>query len=117
LPERGYRVISAGMAAVPGMPAADEAVAVARAFGADLGGHASRPLTAELIAQADHLFVMTGGHLRALRQQTAGAGCLLSPGGEDIDDPIGQPREVYESCARQMHGHIAARVAEVVGGG
>jgi protein-tyrosine-phosphatase/tRNA A37 threonylcarbamoyladenosine synthetase subunit TsaC/SUA5/YrdC len=116
LPARGYRVISAGMAAVAGMPAADEAVAVAGAFGADLSGHASRSLTAELAGQADHLFVMTGGHLHALRQHLgASAGCLLSPDGEEIDDPIGQPREVYESCAAQMRAHIESRVAEILG--
>jgi protein-tyrosine phosphatase len=116
LPARGFRVLSAGMAAPPGMPAADEAVAVAAALGADLAQHTSRPLTAELAALADHLLVMTGGHLRALRGHftAATAPRLLSPAGDDVADPIGQPREVYEACARQLLAHIDALVAELL---
>jgi protein-tyrosine phosphatase len=115
LPARGYRVVSAGMAAVAGMPAADEAVAVAQALGADLSRHASRPLTAELASQADHLFVMTSGHLRALTEHLRGSvrARLLSPEGVDVDDPIGQALEVYESCARQMLAYVEARLAEL----
>jgi hypothetical protein len=40
---------------------------------------------------------------------------LLSPDGEDVVDPIGQPQEVYEACARQMTGYIDKLVATVVG--
>jgi hypothetical protein len=39
---------------------------------------------------------------------------LLSPEGEDVADPIGQPLEAYEECARQMTGYIERLVAEVV---
>jgi protein-tyrosine-phosphatase/tRNA A37 threonylcarbamoyladenosine synthetase subunit TsaC/SUA5/YrdC len=117
LPARGYRIVSAGMAAAPGMPAADEAVGVAQSLGADLSQHSSRPLTAELAAQADHLFVMTQGHLRSLLGHLGEAtnADLLSPEGEDVDDPIGQSREVYERCARQMQAYVEARVAALTG--
>jgi protein-tyrosine phosphatase len=118
LPSRGYRVLSAGLSAPAGMPAADEAVAVAAALGADLAQHTSRPLTPELAAQADHLLVMTGGHLRALlpHVRAGTAPRLLSPAGDDVADPIGQPREVYEACARQMLGCIDTLVDEVLPG-
>jgi protein-tyrosine phosphatase len=119
LPVRGYRVISAGLAAPPGMPAADEAVAVAHSLGADLTQHVSRPLTPELAAQADHLLAMTSGHLRALVEHFppgAGRPRLLSPAGDDVDDPIGQSREVYEACARQLASHVETLVEEVLGG-
>jgi protein-tyrosine phosphatase len=108
LPARGYRIVSAGLAAPPGLPAAEDAVAVAQSLGADLGQHVSRPLTPELAAQADHLLAMTAGHLRALSEhfRTAARPCLLNPSGEDVADPIGQPREVYEACARELQGHI-----------
>jgi protein-tyrosine phosphatase len=113
---RGYVVVSAGLAAGAGLPAAEEAVEVARALGADLSGHQSRALTLELAARADHLLVMTRGHARALAEQLppgAPRPRLLSPGGEDVADPIGGPREVYEECARELEGHIAALVAEL----
>src|SRR5262249_55498338 len=59
LPARGFYVLSAGRAAGAGGPAAAEAVEVARAYGADLAAHQSRPLTADLAAQADYLVAMT----------------------------------------------------------
>jgi protein-tyrosine phosphatase len=109
LPERGYLVLSAGLAAGPGFPAAYEAIEIVKGLGADLSQHQSRSLTVELANRADHLLVMTRGHARALAQQLpAGASRprLLSPEGEDVDDPIGGSREIYEQCARQLDGYI-----------
>ncbi len=116
LPARGYRVLSAGMAAHAGVPAADEAREVAQTLGADLSQHTSRPLTAELAAQADYLLAMTGGHLRALAGHFGRGPArlrLLSPQGDDVADPIGQTREVYEACARQLGAYIDALVEEL----
>jgi protein-tyrosine phosphatase len=84
LPRRGFLVISAGLAAMMGGAAAEEAVETARDYGADLGGHVSRPLTPELAAQADYLVAMTRGHLLALAGgfpgAGAGRGCSRRPG-------------------------------------
>src|SRR5207248_1646002 len=66
LPRRGFIVVSAGLAAPPGEPAAAEAAEVVREYGGDLGGHATRPVTADLLAQADDVLAMTAGHLQAL---------------------------------------------------
>jgi protein-tyrosine phosphatase len=115
LPARGYRVLSAGLAAPAGLPAADQAVEVAAAMGADLTQHASRPLTPELAGSADHLLVMTGGHLRALVDHFPAGPArprLLNPAGQDVADPVGQPREVYEACAGQLLGYIDRLVEE-----
>lgn len=117
LAERGYQVLSAGLAAGPGSPAADQAIEVVRRFDADLTSHQSRPLTSDLLSRADHLFVMTHGHLRALQgQRLAGGGRprLLSPHGEDVSDPIGGSRELYEACARQLDAYIAHLVDRVL---
>ena len=54
LPAKGFLVQSAGLAALRGAEAAAQAVETAREMGADLGSHQSQPLTAELLAQADH---------------------------------------------------------------
>jgi protein-tyrosine phosphatase len=112
LPARGYRIMSAGLAAPAGLPAAEDAVAVAGSLGADLTQHASRPLSAELAMQADHLLAMTAGHLRALTEHfpTTAQPRLLSPAGDDVPDPIGQSREVYVACARQLGGYVDALV-------
>jgi protein-tyrosine phosphatase len=117
LPAKGYHVLSAGVAADSGGPAAEEAVEVARRYGADLGGHRSRPLTPELAAQADHLVAMTRGHLRSLSDYYPRLGArprLLSPSG-DIADPIGQSQEVYEECGQQIWRHLEELVPELRG--
>jgi protein-tyrosine phosphatase len=116
LPERGFHILSAGLAAMSGGPAADEAVEAARAYGADLTGHRSQPLTADLAAQADFLVAMTRSHLLALVERYRGLAArprLLSPAGEDLADPIGCPHAVYEECARQIWGCLEPLAAEL----
>jgi protein-tyrosine phosphatase len=116
LPRRGFLVLSAGTSAMMGGPAAEEAVAAAEALGADLRGHRSRPLTADLAAQADHLVVMTRGHSLAVAEQFARLGLrprLLHPGGEDVPDPIGGDQPVYQECAQQIWRHLERFVAEL----
>jgi tRNA threonylcarbamoyl adenosine modification protein (Sua5/YciO/YrdC/YwlC family) len=117
LPRRGFLVISAGLAAMMGGAAADEAVEVARDYGADLSGHVSRPLTPELAAQADFLVAMTRGHLLALAGNFAGGARprLLSPAGEDVGDPIGCERPVYRECAGQIWDCLDHLAAEITG--
>jgi protein-tyrosine-phosphatase len=117
LPGRGVHVLSAGLAAMLGGGAAEEAVAVARSFGADLAGHRSRPLSPELAAQADHLIAMTRGHVQALADHYPRLGArprLLSPGGDDLADPIGHDLGVYEACGRQIWQDLEALVEELV---
>jgi tRNA threonylcarbamoyl adenosine modification protein (Sua5/YciO/YrdC/YwlC family) len=109
LPQRGFLVVSAGISAMMGGAAAVEAIAVASDLGADLSRHRSRPLTPDLVAQADHLLTMTRDHLLAVVHQFPQAGTapqLLSPDGTDVPDPIGGERPVYEECARQIRSHL-----------
>lgn len=116
LPERGFLVLSAGMAAMMGDPAAPEAVEAARELGADLNGHASRPLTPDLAAQADYLITMTSGHLAQLHARYRRIGSttrMLSREGDDIADPIGGEQEVYRVCAQQILGHLEQLLPEL----
>jgi protein-tyrosine-phosphatase len=114
LPSRGFVVCSTGIAAEEGESAAQHAIAVIGALGGDLTAHQSEPLTIELVEQATHLLGMTLGHVSILEAFYPGKARLLSPEGEDISDPIGQPLEAYEQCARQMRGYIEKLVAEVL---
>lgn len=116
LPGRGFHIYSAGLAAMAGGPAADEAVDVARAYGADLSGHYSRPLTPDLAARADHLVMMTRSHLMAvaeLYRDLAARPRLLDPAGGDLADPVGCDRPIYEECARQIWHWLEPFVAEL----
>jgi protein-tyrosine phosphatase len=118
LPRRGYVVLSAGLSAAPGGPAAAEAVATLHGLGADLTDHASQPLTPRLLQQADHVFAMTSGHLRALHGHCPAAATvdLLSPDGDDIADPIGGDAEVYQRCAGQILQSLEARLGALLAG-
>jgi protein-tyrosine-phosphatase/tRNA A37 threonylcarbamoyladenosine synthetase subunit TsaC/SUA5/YrdC len=116
LPERGFQVLSAGLAAMSGGPAALEAVEVAQAYHADLTGHRSRPLTPDLAAQADYLIAMTHSHLTALCDGYFGLAAeprLLNPDGADLADPIGCPLYVYEECARQIWSSLEPLMEEL----
>jgi L-threonylcarbamoyladenylate synthase len=116
LPARGFHVLSAGVSAAGGMPAATEAEAVARGFGADLSEHRSQPLTPELAARADYLIGMTGSHLRTVAEHFGYLGVtprLLDPAG-DIADPIGCAQTVYDECGQQIWRHLEGLVAEIV---
>jgi protein-tyrosine phosphatase len=120
LPARGFSVLSAGLAAMMGSAAAEEAVEVAREYGADLAGHRSRPLSADLAAQADHLVAMTRGHAAMMSEYYPRLGAtprLLDPGGADLADPVGEPRDVYEQCARQIWQSLGPLVDEIAGEG
>jgi len=116
LPGQGFLVQSAGLAAMMGAPAAAEAIEVAHRYGADLTGHHSQPLTAELAAQADYLVAMTQAHLRALGEHYPRLGVrprLLNPEGDDLADPIGQSQAVYEECGQQIWRHLDALLTEI----
>ncbi|HEY7158708.1 MAG TPA: Sua5/YciO/YrdC/YwlC family protein [Gemmataceae bacterium] len=116
LPARGFQVLSAGVAATVGAPAAAEAETVARSYGADLSAHRSQPLTLELAARTDYLVGMTQGHLHALTDYFGHLGAttrLLDPDG-DIADPIGREQSIYDECGQQIWRHLESFVAEIV---
>ena len=115
LPDRGYTVLSAGLAAAEGAPAAPESVEVARKYGADLESHVSRPLTDELLGKADYVFTMTTSHRDSIlfaRPDVADRVLLLSMEETDIPDPIGGGWREYESCGCEIARHLEALLDE-----
>jgi protein-tyrosine phosphatase len=113
LAKQGFCVQSAGLAAMMGMEAAPEAVAVAGELGADLIGHGSRPLSMEMLLRADRLFAMTASHLRLLHEVGGAFPRLLAPSGEDVADPIGGTPEVYRECALQIRSYLEKLLPEL----
>jgi protein-tyrosine phosphatase len=115
LAERGFLVLSAGLAAMMGGAAAAEAVEAVQELGADLAGHRSRALSRDLATQADCIVAMTRSHLLALAYQYPDSleRCrLLRADGADIGDPLGSDREVYRRCAADIAEHLAPLVVE-----
>ena len=110
LDEKGVAVISAGIAAMPGSPAAPQAVEVMNQMGVDIADHSSQPITGRLAQFADIILTMTNGHRQALishwptletRTKT------VRRDGADVSDPIGCPVDVYQVTARQIDEQLA----------
>ncbi len=116
LDKAGYRVISAGTAALDGTPASPDAVEVMREIGIDITGHRSRALTVSLERDADDIYVMSPHHLDAVKEidwDAASRAKLISPYGSEIQDPIGMPRNVYRRVRDELRDAILKRPEEI----
>ena len=110
-PPPDYQAASAGLAAVDGAGPSEEAVRVLRQRAeADASGHHARRLTDQMIRDAALVFTMERWHAEEITRrvpEATGKTHLLSAfgqsvqggvGGEEIVDPIGKSREVYDVC-------------------
>jgi protein-tyrosine phosphatase len=115
LEKRGISIISAGSFAMPGARATPAAVEAVKPLGGDLAAHRSKPLTVELIHQADAIFTMGRAHAAAVLSLVPSARdkvSTLSPAG-DIEDPIGGDQALYSNLAASLAGIIEKRLAEL----
>ncbi len=116
LPGRGYTVVSAGVAAAQGAPAAPFAVEVVRSLGGSLERHRGRALDSDLLRQADRLFVMTADHLDLLLElapESRSSVSLLDPDGRDVPDPVGSDLPTYRRAAETIQRMLARRLDEM----
>lgn len=114
LEAHGLKVISAGAFASAGAPASAEAVEALGQMNVDISSHRSRPLTPELIHQADVIFCMTQAHRQFIIDIFPGAAdktMLLDPQG-DVEDPIGSSPAVYQRCAERIRQQLVQRLKE-----
>mgnify|MGYP001612723250 CR=1 FL=1 len=116
LEERGIMVMSAGVAASPGVRAATEAVMAMKQRGIDLSMHESQPLTDRLVRFADVILTMTRSHRDAIVSNFPDAAArthIISKNRGDVSDPIGGPAELYNRCADQIDGYLASWMDEL----
>ena len=114
LDKKGLAVVSAGSYALPGARATPQAVEAVRDLGADLTQHRSRPLTVDLIHEADMIFTMSRNHamqVLALVPSASDKVATLDPDG-DIEDPIGGNVALYQDLAGQLRVLIEKRLNE-----
>ncbi len=125
---------SAGLAAFGGDTATEQTVAALGELGIEAGSHRSRRMHAQLLQQYDLILAMTEQHRRALlelvpaaeRHELSEKVILLKEYGErkassgqdlggeiekDIQDPFGQPLDIY----RRIRDEIAGVVKQMVG--
>lgn len=96
--------LSAGLSAINGQPAAENAVLALEEVGIDLKDHGARRLTAEEIPMWDVYFTMSKTHGYILEQ--AGV-----PGDKIyvaayIDDPFGGDLDTYRACRDKLTGEL-----------
>src|SRR2546430_9702892 len=113
-----FRVVSAGVGAVDGLPPSEHAVRALKELGIDISKQRSHMLTADLIQQADYIFGMTHSHVDAITMlypHAAEKTFLLREFDEtldsyenDISDPISGSYEVYLACRDQIEQGIAS---------
>src|SRR6186997_2978330 len=111
-----FRVLSAGVGAVDGLPPSEYAVSALKELGIDISSQRSRMLTPELVQQADYIFGMTHSHVDTvmlLYPHAAEKTFLLREFDEtqdtfekDISDPIGGSYDVYLNCRDQIEQGI-----------
>lgn len=119
LSQRGFRIISMGLSALPGNTATAEALIVARELKSDLSAHSSRALVPELVEVADHVVTMTRIHrdsMVALYPSAEGTTRMIC-GTTDLSDPIGGDLDVYRACAKTIQKHLEKLVGEMIAAG
>ena len=112
----GYKIFSAGVMDVAGVPASAEAIAACAAKGINLTAHRNQRLSKELIEESDLIFAMERMHQQkiiALSPEAANK-CFLLAGDEGIADPIGQPQEFFNSCADVIEAAVKKKISELV---
>lgn len=118
------QVSSAGTDSWGSCPASLSAMEIGRAEEIDLGSHASRKLTKEMLKEADLILVMSGNHLdhiRKLNENSMGKSFLLSAfprRSEDesfwIKDPVGGTWDDYRKCFLDLKEIIERIISELI---
>lgn len=107
-----YQVISAGVWAVDGRPASENAIAVMEERGIDITDHIAHTLTSDDVAEADLILVMSQEHAHMICSTWPQYGWKVRRLSEmagkrqDIQDPYGDPIEEYRACADAIARHI-----------
>lgn len=112
LEAEGYVVESAGTLAADGAPATSEAVQAMERNGLNLSSHRSRPLTPEMLRNADVIYCMTDSHRAAALEMAPAAEdrtFLLDDSG-DIGDPFGADLSGYLRCAELIRRQLFKRI-------
>ena len=110
----GYYVSSAGTIAGPGGSASVGALDEMARRGLDLTSHRTRPLSVELVHQAERIFVMGHEHRQAVVDLVPSAAARVALLDEDgpIPDPMGGPADGYHHCAEHIQRAVDARLEE-----
>lgn len=91
---------SAGLAAVEGQPASENAILACREWGVDISAHRARRVTGAFLAAWDLFFPMSGTHAYILEQAGVRPESIYVP--KAIADPFGGSLEDYRHCRDEL---------------
>lgn len=114
LPKYHVNITSAGTFGGFGTPAADFAVKAISKYGLDISGHHSKPVSSQLVSDADVIFVMTRDHkdfICNLAPSAVNRVQLVASGG--VPDPIGGSEKDYRNCADMLNTALQQRIEEL----
>lgn len=109
LPNRGFLIQSAGIAAVAGEQPSRNAVKALAKWDIHIDSHRACNVTRSLIENSDLILVNTAAHKAALEAAYGveeGKVELLNRNGEDIPDPFGASESCYARCASLIYSQI-----------
>ena len=113
--KHNVNIMSAGIAAMSGGAAANQAVEVMSEHDLNISDHRSQPFTERLASFADLILTMTQSHRQAIIAtwpQAASRTFVIRKDGMDVSDPIGMPVDVYRSTAAQIEENLKLWVDE-----
>jgi protein-tyrosine phosphatase len=112
---------TAGMAALNGMPASEEACLIMRELGFNIDQHRTTRLTAELIEQTDLILTMTDHQCHVLREEFPHKATMIyslakisGPGFKDVLDPFGREPEAYRQTCQQLKQMVDRLVDKII---
>ncbi len=116
-------VMSAGTAVAPGSPATMYAAEAVKTWNADISRHKARPLSPELIEEADLILVMTPNHYHAVMTMVPEADektFLLKKypdageEGEGVADPIGGSLDQYNQTFLEIGEELGRILPDLI---
>ena len=117
-------VSSAGLSVARREPAAEYAAAAAVKNGLCLSGHVSRPVSDDILMQADLILTMTQAHRAYIlaeypqhETKTHTLGRYVTDTDSDISDPFGGSTEDYDACYSLLKVLIAKLAEKIKGMG
>lgn len=108
----GVNASSAGIFAMSGDAACENAERAAECFGADISDHRARRLTAYLIDETDVFVCMTSNHAVSLANYVDSDKIIVL---NEIPDPFGGNLEIYITCANLIKKGLESVFDEIVG--
>jgi protein-tyrosine-phosphatase len=118
--ETHHKVMSAGIWALDGNPASENARAVMAERGIDISDHIAHTVTANDVAEADLILVMSQEHAEVLRNTWPQYDWKLhrlaemSGRRKDISDPYGRAVNAYRDCADTISDYIDRGFARIL---